>query len=77
AQALKAPRDPAWVADGFVSDKWLPLSPVTGRLDAFEWKAPFVQIEGCLGDDEKGFDVVRALPFQPLGTLQPVERGIA
>ncbi len=31
----------------------------------------------CLGDDEKGFDVVRALPFQPLGALQPVERGIA
>ncbi|MGO7998132.1 hypothetical protein ACC734_37810, partial [Rhizobium ruizarguesonis] len=40
AQALKAPRDPAWVAEGFVSDKWLPVSPVTGRLDAFEWKAP-------------------------------------
>lgn len=46
AQALRAPRDPAWVADGFVSDKWLPLSPITGRLDAFEWKAPFGQIEG-------------------------------
>lgn len=45
-QALRAPRDPAWVADGFVSEKWLPLSPVTGRLDAFEWKAPFGQIEG-------------------------------
>jgi len=46
AQALRAPRDPAWVADGFVSEKWLPLSPVTGRLDAFEWKAPFGQIDG-------------------------------
>ncbi|MGO7508248.1 heme biosynthesis protein HemY, partial [Rhizobium johnstonii] len=45
AQALKAPRDPAWVADGFVSDKWLPVSPMTGLLDAFEWKAPFGQIE--------------------------------
>ncbi|WP_112946039.1 MULTISPECIES: heme biosynthesis protein HemY [unclassified Rhizobium] len=46
AQALKAPRDPAWVADGYVSDKWLPLSPVTGKLDAFVWKAPFGQVEG-------------------------------
>ncbi|KQV73187.1 heme biosynthesis protein HemY [Rhizobium sp. Root1220] len=46
AQALKAPRDPAWVADGFVSDKWLPLSPVTGRLDAFVWKPPFDHAEG-------------------------------
>lgn len=50
AQALKAPRDPAWVADGFVSDKWLPVSPVTGRLDAFEWKAPFGQLEGPVED---------------------------
>ena len=46
AQALRAPRDPAWVADGIVSEKWLPVSPVTGRLDAFEWKAPFGQLEG-------------------------------
>ena len=33
-------RDPAWTADGFVSDRWLPVSPVTGKLDAFEWKDP-------------------------------------
>jgi HemY protein len=46
AQALRAARDPAWVADGVVSEKWLPVSPVTGRIDAFEWKAPFGQIEG-------------------------------
>ena len=56
AQALKAPRDPAWVADGFVSDKWLPISPVTGRLDAFEWKAPFGQIEGPLEDGSRRLD---------------------
>ncbi|MHB0950690.1 MAG: heme biosynthesis HemY N-terminal domain-containing protein [Allorhizobium sp.] len=46
AQALRAPRDPVWIADGHMSDKWLPLSPVTGRLDAFEWRAPFDQLEG-------------------------------
>ena len=40
ARALVAARDPAWTADGFVSDKWLPASPVTGRLDAFEWRVP-------------------------------------
>jgi HemY protein len=40
ARALRAPRDPEWIADGFVSEHWMPLSPVTGRLDAFEWKAP-------------------------------------
>ncbi|OCJ03085.1 heme biosynthesis protein HemY [Rhizobium sp. AC44/96] len=50
SQALKAPRDPAWVADGFVSDKWLPLSPISGQLDAFVWKVPFGQVEGPIED---------------------------
>lgn len=50
AQALRAPRDPVWVADGVTSEKWLPVSPVTGRLDAFEWKAPFGQLEGPVED---------------------------
>ncbi|NGP16653.1 hypothetical protein [Devosia aurantiaca] len=40
ARAMRAPRDPAWTADGIISDEWEPLSPVTGRLDAFEWKVP-------------------------------------
>jgi HemY protein len=40
SKAVRASRDPAWVADGVVSDQWAPVSPVTGRLDAFEWRAP-------------------------------------
>nr|WP_295888220.1 heme biosynthesis HemY N-terminal domain-containing protein [uncultured Devosia sp.] len=40
ARAVRAPRDPAWTADGLVSDEWEPMSPVTGKLDAFEWKVP-------------------------------------
>lgn len=40
ARGSRAPRDPVWVADGVVSKAWAPLSPKTGRLDAFEWKAP-------------------------------------
>ena len=37
-RALAAPRDPVWVADGQVFEHWAPLSPVTGKLDAFEWR---------------------------------------
>jgi HemY protein len=37
-RAIQAPRDPVWVADGRVFERWAPVSPVTGRLDAFEWK---------------------------------------
>jgi HemY protein len=44
ARAFTAARDPAWTADGFVSERWLPVSPVTGRLDAFQWKVPVADI---------------------------------
>lgn len=39
ARAARAPRDRAWVADGFVSDRWAPISPA-GKLDAFAWRTP-------------------------------------
>ena len=38
ARAIHAPRDPVWVAEGHVSDRWAPISPVNGKLDAYEWK---------------------------------------
>jgi HemY protein len=50
ARALKARRDPAWTADGFVSERWLPVSPVTGRLDAFEWRDPLAGEDHALED---------------------------
>lgn len=40
ARAVTAPRDPAWTADGVVSSQWAPVSPVTGALDAFQWRVP-------------------------------------
>jgi len=46
SQAVRAPRDPAWTADGYVSESWEPVSPVSGKLDAFEWKVPVEQLAG-------------------------------
>jgi HemY protein len=43
-RAVHARRDPAWTADGFVSERWMPVSPVTGRLDAFQWKEPLSEL---------------------------------
>jgi HemY protein len=40
ARAVNAPRDPAWTADGIVSEHWAAVSPVTGALDAFRWRVP-------------------------------------
>ena len=39
ARAAHAPRDPAWVAEGVITDKWSPASP-SGTIDAFEWRRP-------------------------------------
>jgi len=39
-RAVRAAHDPAWTADGYVSERWRPVSPVTGRLDAFQWLTP-------------------------------------
>jgi HemY protein len=27
-----------------VSERWLPVSPISGRIDAFEWKVPLAEI---------------------------------
>jgi HemY protein len=51
ARGSRAPRDAAWVADGIISSQWAPISPVTGKLDAFEWRQP----------DER-LDYIEAMP---------------
>ncbi len=65
ARAVRAPRDRAWIADGYISDRWLPVSPVTGVVDAFEWKAPVDAIGK--GDDtlliEEGLDTPEPPPL--------------
>ena len=52
SKAVRAPRDPAWVADGYVSERWAPISPVTGKLDAFEWRVPVERIGQLIEQDE-------------------------
>ena len=40
ARAANAARDPVWFADGVISNRWEPVSPTDGRLDAFQWRVP-------------------------------------
>ncbi|WP_210496597.1 heme biosynthesis protein HemY [Microvirga antarctica] len=70
ARATRAPRDPAWIADGVVSDQWAPISPVTGRLDAFVWQAPpdiLMAPELAMSDDVTADldDSTKVLPIGP------------
>lgn len=53
SKAVRAPRDPAWVADGVVSERWAPVSPITGRLDAFEWRAPMERLGQLIDSHEE------------------------
>lgn len=48
-RAVRARLDPAWTADGYVSDRWRPVSPVTGRLDAFQWQTPVASLPSDKG----------------------------
>jgi HemY protein len=57
-RALAAPRDPVWTADGQIFEHWAPVSPVSGRLDAFEWRTtgdrsarPALELEMAAEDD--------------------------
>ena len=43
-RAVRALHDPVWTADGYVSDRWRPVSPVSGRLDAFQWQTPLAAL---------------------------------
>jgi HemY protein len=43
-RAVRARHDPVWTADGYVSDRWRPVSPVSGRLDAFQWQTPLAAL---------------------------------
>jgi HemY protein len=68
ARALLAGRDPAWTADGYVSERWLPVSPVTGRLDAFQWKVPVAE----LGErPAMMIEAPREIVSPPLGATVP------
>ena len=57
-RAVRARLDPAWTADGYVSDHWRPVSPVTGRLDAFKWQTPVASLPS-----EKG-TTIETFPFE-------------
>lgn len=43
-RAVRARHDPVWTADGYVSERWRPVSPVTGRIDAFQWQTPLAAL---------------------------------
>lgn len=77
ARAVRAPADPAWVAGNYISDEWLPVSPIDGEIDAFEWKVPVQQ----LGNDTVSVMTLEelkaeAVPINPVVEAEPEESKI-
>jgi HemY protein len=67
-RAVRARHDPAWTADGYVSDRWRPVSPVTGRLDAFQWQTPVASLPSDKGS------TIESSPFEEAMLAAPSPR---
>ncbi|GAC1336574.1 MAG: heme biosynthesis protein HemY [Beijerinckiaceae bacterium] len=66
ARGSRAPRDAAWIADGIIASQWAPISPVSGKLDAFEWRQ----------SDER-LDYIEAMPAAPETPIETKEAPVA
>jgi len=63
SRAMRASGDPAWTADGVVSEHWLPVAP-NGKLDGFEWKVPLAAIGDARPMIEAAPPVAEAITLQ-------------
>ena len=72
-RAVRALHDPAWTADGYVSDRWRPVSPVTGRLDAFQWQTPVAALPSDKGDaiESSPFEEAMLATPRPAAVIEP------
>jgi len=69
-RAVRAQHDPVWTADGYVSDRWHPVSPVSGRLDAFQWQTPLAALPS-----DKGA-AIETSPFEEAMLAAPPPRRV-
>jgi HemY protein len=67
-RAVRALHDPVWTADGYVSSTWRPVSPVSGRLDAFMWQTPVA----ALPSDKSA--TIEPSPFEEAMLAPPAPR---
>ncbi len=68
-RAVRALHDAVWTADGYVSDRWRPVSPVSGRLDAFQWQMPLSALPS-------GNGAIEPSPFEQAMLAATPERAV-
>jgi HemY protein len=73
-RAVRARHDPVWTADGYVSDQWRPVSPVSGRIDAFQWQTPVAALpsDRNAAIEAKEFNEAMAAPRRVEPPREPV-----
>jgi HemY protein len=65
-RAVRALHDPVWTADGYVSATWRPVSPVSGRIDAFQWQMPLASLPSDKAVETSAFEqAMLAAPAPP------------
>jgi HemY protein len=65
-RAVRALHDPVWTADGYVSATWRPVSPVSGRIDAFQWQMPLASLPSDKAVETSAFEqAMLAAPVPP------------
>src|SRR3569623_1393264 len=72
AGAVRAAHDPAWPADGYVSDRRRPVPPGTGRPEAFQWVTPVAALAAERAEIEA--EAPALLEPMPLDSRLPEQR---
>ena len=72
AKAVRAPRDAVWTADGYTSKIWLPVSPLSGDIDVFQWKVPVEQLQVSHETIDIG-DLAEPLKISPIEDIPAQE----
>ncbi|MCP4185725.1 MAG: heme biosynthesis protein HemY [Hyphomicrobiales bacterium] len=72
SKAVRAPRDAVWTAEGYTSKVWLPVSPITGDIDVFEWKVPVEQLQASHETIDIG-DLAEPLKVLPVEKVEEVK----
>ncbi len=72
ARGSRAPRDATWVADGHFSRQWAPVSPVTGKLDAYRWLQPREELSGPVEEPPPAFEPPAPLAVEAAPAVEAV-----
>jgi HemY protein len=72
-RAVRALHDPVWTADGYVSASWRPVSPVSGRIDAFQWQTPLAALPSDKNASVEASPFEQAMLAPPRRVAPPAE----